>query len=73
MFAVSVELVDVAGLPLIVSPSKAFVTPVAPVAPFTPVAVSPVATTGAADTGTVMFAVAQLVGTAVSQIWYWIV
>ena len=65
---VSVEFAGVAGLLLIVSPLNALVTPVAPDAPFTPPTVSGVATTGAAVTGTVISATAQLVGLAISQI-----
>ena len=68
VLALRIEFADVAGLPLMVSPLNAFVTAGAPVAPFTPVAVSDVATTAAADTGTETVAVEQLVGTEVSQI-----
>jgi hypothetical protein len=68
VFAVKIELPGVAGFPLIVSPLKAFVTAVAPLAPLMPVALSPVATTGAAVTVTFIFAVEQFVGLAISQI-----
>ena len=54
------EFVVVAGALLIVSPVKAFVTAVAPDAPLMPVAVSAVATIGAASTATVTTAVLQL-------------
>ena len=57
---VRMELAVVAAALLMVSPVKAFTTAVAPVAPLMPVALSLVATRGAASTTTVTTAVLQL-------------